>query len=92
MVITLQCIVDLYNKPDKDGNQKIRKRNVNYLKQFDTNFILAEQYINNKGIPSKKWCMIRQGEEYFKINKKFEDIQKLIEPTKISGFKLINNK
>lgn len=88
MIVTLKVLTDIYSKPNKDGDMKIIKRNQQYLKQFETSFITAEQYLNSKGEPSKKWCMIKNGEDYFKLNHKFEDIEKLTSHIKIEGFKL----
>lgn len=86
MIVTLKCITDIYTKPDKQGNQKVKLRNVMFSKQFDTNYLLVEHYLNSRGTPSKKWCLVKQGEEYFKLAHKFEDIEKLTQPVKIKGF------
>jgi hypothetical protein len=88
-LIKLKCIVDIYSKPDiKTGIQKLIKRDVTYYKLFETAGLLVEQYINPKGIPSKMYSTIKQGEEYFKVKHKFEEIEKLISPYTFNGFKL----
>ena len=66
---------------------KLIKRNQEYLKQFETSFITAEEYLNSKGTPSKRWCMIKEGEAYYKLNHKFKDIVKLTEHVRVDGFK-----
>ena len=92
MVITLEILSDVYSKPDKTGIQKIIKRNVISKKQFDTVQILAEQYITTSGKISKKWCTLKVGEEYFRVNHKFEEIEKLTQHVKVGGFKYGNTK
>lgn len=88
MIITLPVLIDIYTKPDiKTGKQKLIRRDQEYLKQFETTEIKAEQFTNAKGLPSKKWCLIREGDAYFKINKKFEEIRRLTEHVVIKGFK-----
>lgn len=86
MVITLRVLTDIYSKPDKHGNVKLVKRNVEYLKQFDSNNILAEHYINARGVISKKWAVVKQNEEYFRVNHKFEELEKLNKHIKVNGF------
>lgn len=87
MVVTLKVLTDIYSKPDKHGNVRIIKRNVEYLKQFESSEIKAEHYINSKGTISKKWSVVKQGEEYFRVNHRFEDIEKLNKRLVVNGFK-----
>ena len=87
MVITLKVVTDIYAKPDKNGKQKLIKRNQEYLKQFDSNQILVEQYLSSKGIPSKKYSLVKEGDTYFKVNHKFEELEKLNKHIKVNGFK-----
>jgi len=87
MVITLRCLTDIYSKPNKEGVQKITKRNVEFKKQFESSMILIEQHINSKGTPSKKWCTVKMGEEYFRVNHKFEELEKLNSHMTVRGFR-----
>jgi hypothetical protein len=87
MIVTLEILSDVYTKPDKNGIQKLIKRNVISKKQFESSQILAEQHITSKGIISKKWCNIKSGEDYFRVNHKFEEIEKLTGHIKVEGFK-----
>jgi hypothetical protein len=87
MIITLKVLTDVAGKPDKEGKVKILKRNVQYLKQFESTGILAEQYVNSKGIPSKKWCFVKEGDTYYKVNHRFEDIERLTRHVTIKGFR-----
>lgn len=92
MRITLQVLTDIYSKPDKTGKQKLIKRNVISRKQFETCEILVEEYLNAKGIASKKWCMLKCADDYFRVNHRFEDIEKLTGHIKVEGFKYANTK
>ena len=87
MVVKLKVLTDIYSKPDVNGNMKVIKRNVEYYKQFETTGLLVEHFLNNKGTPSKRWCVVKQGEEYFRLNHRFEEIEKLTQPITIHGFK-----
>lgn len=77
----------MYSLPDKNGNQKLMKRNVVYKKQFETTSMHVEQHITKDGTISKKWCNLKVNDEFFRLNHRFEDIEKLTQPIKIEGFK-----
>ncbi len=89
MILTLNCLTDIYSKPNRDGIQKLVKRNVNYKRQFDSNVITAEQYITSKGEISRKWCMVKNNEEYIRVKHSFEELERLINPPQlfIKGYK-----
>lgn len=87
MVIELEVITDIYSKPDLKGISIIVKKNVKYHKQFETNEIRAERYMDSKGNIIKKYCLIKEGDQYYKLNHKYEDIVKLTSPVKIKGYK-----
>jgi len=87
MVVTLRVLTDIYSKPDKHGNVKLVKRNVEYLKQFDSNNILVEHYINSRGTISKRWAVVKQEQEYFRVNHKFEELEKLNKHLIVHGFR-----
>lgn len=87
MVVTLDIITDIYSLPDKNGNQKLIKRNLKYKKTFDTNFMQVQHFIDTKGNISKKYCLINEGDSSYKAAHKFEEIEKLVRPMKINGFK-----
>lgn len=86
MVVTLDIVTDIFSEPDKAGKQKIIKRNLKIKKTFDTNFIRAGHFIDNKGNISKKYCTIYEGDLSYKAAHKFEDVEKLLSPVKIRGF------
>lgn len=93
MVVTLEVITDVYSKPDSKGNTKIVKKNLKYKKQFDTQVILAENFTDNRGTIVNKYCIVKSGEDYFKLNHSFTEIEKLIQdPIEFNGFKIRNNK
>jgi hypothetical protein len=87
MVISLRVLTDIYTQPDKNGNSKLIKKDVEYKKMFETNGLLAEHYLSKKGVPSKRWCLVKEGDSYFRLNHKFEEIEKLIKPVEVKGFK-----
>lgn len=86
MVVELEVITDIY-KATEEGEQKLVKKGCTYSKQFETNHILVENFVNERGRVVKKYCVIKQDGEYFKINKKFEEVVKLTKPLKIKGFR-----
>ena len=85
MVVTLKILTDI-TKPTKNGDIKIIKRNTQYLKQFNTENITIEQYLNKNGVPSKKWCYIKDGEQYYRANHSFEELEKLNKRVVVKGF------
>lgn len=88
MVIVLNCITDVYSVPDnKTGKQKIIKKNVKFKKSFETNNIQIQSYIDLRGNLSTKYTMINEGEQSYKALHKFEDVERLILPVKIKGFR-----
>ena len=86
MVVTLNVLYDIF-KADRSGKQVLIKKDVEYKKMFETNGLLAEHFSSKNGVVSKKYCMVKEGDAHFKLNHKFEDIEKLIKPVKIRGFK-----
>lgn len=86
---TLKVLTDIY-KTNAKGQQKLIRRNVEYKKMFETNGLLVEHYLNSKGVPSKKWCMVKEpngDNSYYRLNHKFEEIEKLIKPVYIYGLR-----
>lgn len=86
MVITLTVLTDIYSKKDIKGRQKLIKKDSEYKKQFETQEIRAEHYLSSKGTPSKKYCLVKEGEVYYKVKHSFEEIEKLTSPIKFKGF------
>jgi hypothetical protein len=86
MVVKLKVLTDIYSKPDSQGRMKVVKRNVEYHKQFETQGLLVEHYLTSKGAISKKWCVVKVGDEFFRLAHKFEEIERLTRPIKIEGF------
>lgn len=87
MVITLNLTTDVYSQPDKKGNQRIIKKGVKFKKTFDTNNIQVQNYIDAKGNISSKYSMVFEGEQGYKALHKFEELERLVSPLKIRGFK-----
>lgn len=86
MVVTLNLQTDVYSLPDKNGRQKLLKKNVIYKKTFDTCNLQVQHFIDGKGNISKKYCMVYEGDTGYKAIHKFEELEKLVTPVKIKGF------
>lgn len=54
---------------------------------FDTSEIMPEQYLNNKGNPLVKQCLIKNQNEYYKVAHSFNEIEKLISPFIVKGYR-----
>lgn len=90
--IILKTLVDIYKPITFEGEQpKLIKRNVEYLKTFESHNITVENYIKPNGTISKIWSNVKEGDNYYRVKHSFDYIYKLISPIKIKGFK-INNK
>ncbi len=87
MMIVLTLATDVYSQPDKLGRQRIIKRNVKFKKSFDTNQIHIQHFIDNKGLISNKYSVICEGDKEYKAICKFEELEKLMLPIKIKGFR-----
>lgn len=92
MIVILNCITDIYSQPDRTGKQKLLKKNVQFKKSFETANMQIQHYIDSKGNISKKYSMVFEGENGFRVLKKFEDLEKIVSPVKIQGFKLKEGK
>jgi len=88
MIITLEILTDVYSTPDKNNKQKIIKKGVKYLKQFNTDNILIEQFINKNGTINSKVCTVKDGDNYYKVNYRFNKLSELTENKRveIKGF------
>lgn len=88
MIIVLKTLVDIY-KPQThpDILPKIIKRNVECKKSFESNAISVEQYIKPNGDISKKWCNIKEGDSYYRVNHSFDYMHNLLAPLYIHGYK-----
>lgn len=88
MVIILNCHTDVYSQPDmKTGKQKLIKKNVIFKKSFETNNITIQHYIDQKGNISKKYSMVYEGDQGYRTIHKFEELEKLVAPLKIKGYR-----
>lgn len=87
MLITLKVLTDLYSDPDENGQTKLIKKDIEYLKQFDSTKIMLEQYINPRTAKVvKKYCLIIDNDKYYKVNHKFEELTKLNKHIEVKGF------
>lgn len=85
-------LIDIYSIPDKEGKQKLIKKNVIQKITLDTDKIQLEEYINQKGNPVKNKCNVRLEDNYYTLAHSYSEIYKLIQPTKVQGFKYKNKK
>lgn len=86
MKITLTLLTNLYSEPDKNGNQKMIKKDIEFLKTFESNNINIQHYITPKGLISKKLCLVYEGDKDYLCKHKFEDLERLISPVKVKGY------
>lgn len=84
---SLNILVDLY-KDQKKQNEipDIIKKGIIIKKVFDLDKIELQQDVNKQGRIIKKYCSIKYGDDYYKLNHSFEEIEKLITPIKVKGF------
>ena len=93
MLIIVKVLCDLYTEPNEEGVTKLIKKNVEYLKQFETTRITIEQYVNPKTAKTiKKYCYIKEDDKYYKVNHKFEDLIKLNKAIEVKGFQFKTKK
>ena len=83
--------MDIYSLPDKLGKQKIIKRNCIYLKQFETHEIKIEEYVNSKGVVSKRWSNVKEGENFYRVAHSFKELEKLTGHIEFKGFNYKGN-
>lgn len=87
-LIILSTLVDIYKPVTREGEiPKLIKRNLKCKKSFESNAIHVEQYIKPNGEISKRWCNIKDGDSYYRIDHSFEYVSKLLSPLYISGYK-----
>jgi len=86
MKVTLNLTTNLYSNPDKDGKQKIIKKDIRFQKTFDTHTINVAEYITERGKKSKTLCIITEGDKEYTCVDKFENVKKLISPIIVKGF------
>ncbi len=86
-IIVLNIVSDIYDPPNKDGIQKLVKKNAICKKTFEAHNISLEHSFTKKGEIDKKVCMIKEGDSYYKVAHKFEEVEKMILPVYIKGFK-----
>lgn len=87
MIVTLRILTDIQGKPTKEGKPRILKKNVKSLRQFETTAILAEQLVHTRGTVSKRWCFVKEGDTYFKVAHKFEEIEAMTKHIVVKGFR-----
>lgn len=65
---------------------KVIKRDVSYLRMFELDNILIEQYLNPKGVIVKKYCTIIEQDKYFKANIPYDTLSAMLRPLEVKGF------
>ena len=83
MKVLLTVINDIKEK--KEG--KLKSKQLQIHKVFETFDILPEQILNKKGEVLKSYCLIRSGDDYYKVKHSFDEIYKMIRPVQVKGFK-----
>lgn len=78
----LEIIIDINNNDSK--KPKVLVKNDRIKKLFDLDIIRLEEYVDSKtGKHIKKYSGILDDNNYFKINKPYEDLKNLIIPKSI---------
>lgn len=54
---------------------------------FDTVEIMPEQFVSNRGQLIEKFCLIKSNNDYYKVKHSYQEIENLIQPKEIKGFR-----
>ena len=65
---------------------KVIKKDMCYMRMFELDNILIEQYINPKGVIVKKYCTIIEQDKYFKANIPYDTLSAMLRPLEVKGF------
>jgi hypothetical protein len=65
---------------------KIVKKDMCYLRMFELDNILIEQYISPKGVIVKKYCTIIEQDKYYKANIPYNVLSAMLRPLEVKGF------
>lgn len=65
---------------------KVIKKDICYMRMFELDNILIEQYINPKGVIVKKYCTIIEQDKYYKANIPYETLSAMLRPLEVKGF------
>lgn len=89
MEITLRFIIDIYSNPDKNGKQKVVKRNLKFKETVNTCDIKGiREYISGGGkIDKNKSVLIMEKEDLRTLDMPFEEAQYLKVSKTVLGFR-----
>lgn len=76
----LEVITDIYNE---DG--KCLKKDVSYMKVFETDNIELENYLDPKGKVISKYSGVIYGDKYYKINIPYNEMKTMFTPLVVTG-------
>ena len=75
------------SEPDKNGKQKLIKKDIQQRVILDTDKIVPFEYINDRGNVVKKKCTIKvDNTEYHVLLYPYEKLKKLRLPIEVKGF------
>lgn len=80
MVRELTVLTDFYTK-----NNKLLHKDLAYKKTFETDKLDIENYLDEKGRISKKYCTGIYEDKFYKIAHPYEYVKELKEPIKVLG-------
>lgn len=81
MIYEFEVLADIISPK----TNKVIKKDIIYKKTFDTDFLKAEEYLDNRGKTIAKYCMVTEDEKTYKINHPYNYIVELLKPVKIIG-------
>ncbi len=75
MLYELEIIADMV-KTNKKGEITTTRKNNKVKKLFELNNIELEEYIDSRtGLPVKKYSSVFQNNQFFKVNKPYEELK-----------------
>jgi hypothetical protein len=89
MLYELEIIVDM-GKTNKKGEIIVSRKGNKVKKLFELNNVELEQYISTKtGLPVKKYSSVILNNQYFKVNKPYEELKSIMQNRSIPVIGLV---
>lgn len=80
MKIEYEVLTDIYNE---DG--KCIKKDLSYLKVFETDDVEVENFIDAKGKVIEKYTGVVYKDKYYKINRPYKEMREAFKPIVVAG-------
>ena len=80
MKVELKVLSNIYSKPDKQGKQKLIKKDViaRLTLNDQSSITYYEEAFSSKGRLLKDRCYIKVGDEVFRVKHSYEEIDKML--------------